>query len=255
MPTDVFKDKQVSSILLEEKAVVDSQLVATDGRSILREFRLRGPRIDYDVLKDHLTVPAAGDLVVRDHTPLPPPGAAGAQPDNGLGTFRGATVFRWRDRLDYDQTRRRAVMAGNVEVAYRGDDVRELPVHLVADRVLADFVPKPVVGATAAKPATRPASQGGLFANSGGGGGGDATKLDLKLMTAYGNVHVNRGTQELAAERLSFDPATGLMTAYGGGRGARFTEAGGSQYTEADQIEWNTKTWHVRAQNIRARSR
>lgn len=272
MPTDVFKDKQVSSILLEEKAVVDSQLLASDGQSVLRETRLRGPQIIYDVLKDHLTVPAAGDLVVRDHTPLPPQQqqqqppqrqggadrgvvAANDGPDNGLGTFRGAAVFRWRDRMDYDQGRRRAVMAGNVEVAYRGDDVRELPVQLVADRVLADFVPKPVPNATAAKPATRPAGQGGLLAGVGGGGEGGANKLDLKLMTAYGNVHVNRGGQELAADRLNFDPATGVISAFGGGRGARFTEAGGSQYTEADQIEWNTKTWHVRAQNIRARSR
>lgn len=250
VPTDVFKDKQVAAILLEEDAVINSRLATPDGRTVLREFQLDAPRIIYDVLKDKLSVPAAGRMLVRDHRDPEPrrPGAPAGR--GGVGSARGATAFSWRESMEYDQGRRRAVMSGGVEVAYRSEQPGEPLLNLTGDRVTADFLAQPVKAASA-KPATRPAGAGGgLFA-----GQGDM-KLDLKRLTATGRVIVTRGPTQLAAERITFDPAAQVITATGSDRDpAVLSQTDGRGSTAALEMQWNTQTWHVKITRARARTR
>lgn len=236
--TDVFKDKVVSAVLLQDNAVVNSKLADADG-AVLREFQLSGPRINYEMARNRLVVPAAGKMLVRDHRP-PQKAADPKEQQGGLGSNRGVAAFQWSDSLVYDQLARQAVMSGNTIVAYQGDAPNTPPLRMTSDRVTADFVPKPV----AAK-AQAPANVD------------QTSKLDLKLLTSEGNVHVFRENNELAADKLTFDPATEWIVANGSPRRpALFTEQvpqRAPRVFRAGEIHWNTRTWNVKLVDFGAR--
>jgi hypothetical protein len=97
----------------------------------------------YTLQTRRLVVPRAGRMLVRDHRP---PDQKSAEPNSasqagadGLGGERGATAFRWAESLDYNGAENRAVMRGQVLVAYKPDEQNEPPVQLRADEVVTTF--------------------------------------------------------------------------------------------------------------------
>jgi hypothetical protein len=78
--------------------------------------------------------------------------------------------------------------------------------------------------------------------------GDDKTpKIQLRSIRAEGNVSVVRGTEELTAPRLTYDPITHWMRAIGmQNQPAVFTTAGGGDSISAKEFLWNTETWKMK---------
>jgi hypothetical protein len=230
---DVMKGRQVTRILVNQDAVVNSRLAAADG-TVLREMQIDSSLLDYRVATRRLLVQRPGRMLVRDHRP---PGAAkpqGAKPEqDGLGSQRGATAFKWSEEMDYNGAEQRATMKGDVLVVYKPDDASELPVQLRADEVVATFEEKQ---AAAAPPAA-------AVDNS-------ATKMpavQLRSVRAEGNVSVMRGGEELTAPRLVYDPISHWIRAIGTDQtSAVFAASNTGNTTSAREFQWNTQTWKMR---------
>jgi hypothetical protein len=246
---DAMKGKQVSWIMLSKDAVVDSKLAAPDG-SVLRETRIESQLLQYDMLAQRLTIPRPGQMIVRNHTPeTGREKAAKAANAGGLGDMKGATAFRWAKSLDYSGLEHRAVMRGDVLVAYQPDQTgdaannkEQLPVRMQADEVVATFEDAKKPNGTASAPAT-PAGMG-----IGG------PNVDLRSVRAEGNVNVVRGTEELNAPRLTYDPQSHWLRAMGTDQSpAVFTSGPRGSGLSARELQWNTDTWKVKAVDVSGR--
>ena len=74
-------------------------------------------------------------------------------------------------------------------------------------------------------------------------------------MTARGRADVSRAGAVLNADRIDYDPASQWLLATGDGRNAAtFSDPTGADSGSADQILWNTQTWHVKMKNTNSRS-
>jgi hypothetical protein len=261
-----LKDKIVRSVILQSDAVVKSTLSGADG-GVLREFELKSAVIRYELAdgslkpvtprprlagadgteaksarpKGRLVVPGPGVMLVRDHqaveatrkTPSPPPG--GIDPGNA----RGAAAFQWARGLTYDETTMTAALRGNAVVVYKSDDPNAPPVRLDADEIFAVLADRPAKEnkSTDAKDKK------------------DALPLELKSLTAVGHLTVTRAGATLTAHRVDYDPATKWLVASGTEAvPATFTEAEGAAAMYAEQVEWNTQTWHWKMKKFRARA-
>ncbi len=194
-----MKGKVVTGLILENDAVVKSTLTDPAG-AILRQSELKAELMRYVLAstqpgaKGTFIVPGPGQMLVRDHRPpaaaAPPstrpgqggkaPAAPPAQANAGdPGSSRGATAFKWSRQLTYDEATNTAVFTGDVLIVHQDDDSKEEPARLRADQVVAVFEPRPNL---AAKPVV----------NQPGAAPQPASQLQLKSMTATGNVVVTR---------------------------------------------------------------
>jgi hypothetical protein len=243
---DVIKGKEVSRILLSKDAVIDSKLTAPDG-SILRETRIDSQLLQYDLLARRLTIPRPGRMLVRDHTPPDEKDKPKADAD-GLSTQRGATAFQWAKNLDYSGVDQRAIMRGDVLIAYKPDEADALPVQVRADEVVARFEDKPAKDGTAPAHAPAPAPANPAMGIVG-------PSVQLRSVRVEGNVHVVRGTEELTAPRLTYDPISHWMRASGTDQTpAVFTSGPRGSGVTAREVVWNTKTWKIRAEGVSGRA-
>jgi hypothetical protein len=235
--------------MLSKDAVVDSKLSAPDG-SVLRETRINSQLLQYDTIAQHLTIPRPGTMIVRNHTPAAPKDkpadAANAATPGGLGEMKGATAFRWAKSLDYSGTDHRAIMRGDVLVAYQPDEAKELPVRMQADEVVATFEEakdKPGAASAPAAPAKPPAM------------GMNGPSMDLRSVRAEGNVNVIRGTEELNAPRLTYDPQSHWITAMGTDQQpAVFSSGQRGNGLTARELQWNVDTWRIKAVDVSGRA-
>jgi len=263
---DLMKGKVVTGVVLEKDAVVKSTLTDPAG-GILRQSELKADLIRYVLsstqpgAKGTFIVPVPGQMLVRDHRPPAPPaappaphstssGQAGKAPGNApaappaqasagdSGSSRGATAFKWSKQLTFDEATNTAVFTGDVFIVHQDDDAKEEPARLRADKVVAVFEARP-------NPAAKPvAVQGGAAPQPG-------SQLQLKSMTATGNVIVTRGASELDAPRMDYDPVSGWMVATGTPREpATFIDATGVNSATAGRIDWNAQTWDVKLKDI-----
>jgi lipopolysaccharide export system protein LptA len=246
---DLMKGKVVTGLVLEKDAVVQSRLTDPAG-AILRQSELKADLIRYVLgstqpgAKGTFIVPVPGQMLVRDHRP---PGAAaqpGKAPANAgdPGDSRGATAFQWSRQLTYDEATNIAVFTGDVLIVHQDDDAREEPARLRADKVVAVFEPRP-------NPAAKPlAAQPGAAPQAG-------SQLQLKSMTATGNVIVTRGGSELDAPRMDYDPVSGWMVATGAvHQPAVFIDGTGVNSANAGEVDWNSQTWNVKLKDIVSRT-
>jgi hypothetical protein len=127
-------------------------------------------------------------------------------------------------------------MVGDVLIVHQADDPNESPLRLVADEVIAFFEPakKKPTTRPLTQPSSRPAAAPGPVA------------LELKSLEATGHVQVDRGTQQLIASAIDFDPITHWMRARGTQwNPAAFNDSSRAQDSgTADEIWWNSQTWH-----------
>lgn len=246
----MMKGKEVSRVVLARDAVIDSVLTGDDG-GILQATRIQSTLLYVNLKTRRFIVPRPGTMLVRDHRPedeaepaAPDDTTAGSEPAGGADLFgkqRGATAFQWADSLDYDDAARRAIMKKDVIVAFRpdGDGKDQLPVRLSADTVVAEFE-KPDAAAAKSKSPRDPLA--------------DAPALDLKSVTAEGNVKVVRGEEELTTPKLTFIPAQSTIVATGSeSNRAVFSRAGRPDSFSATGFQWNTKTWDIKVIGAAAR--
>ncbi len=239
---DFFKDKEVGSIALTGGAVVNSNQADAAG-TVLREFQLQAPSIAFDVIARRMTVPTGGQMLVRDHRPAAAPQPR--QPAAAPGAGKGATAFQWSKSLVYDEANRRATMSGGVVVAHKPDGADQPPVRLTADDVTADFLPSEPKVAT-----TKPAAGGPA------GNPPAAAALQLKGLSAVGNITITRGGAEVRAARIAYDPTGEWLIATGTPRNpAAFSDGTGAGTTTAEEVQWNTRTWHLKVTKMTARVR
>jgi hypothetical protein len=163
-----------------------------------------------------------------------------------MSAQKGATAFKWAKSLDYSGIEHRAIMRGDVLVAYKPDDAKELPVRMQADEVAAMFEDAPKKAdapATATAPANPPAM------------GITGPSVNLRSMRAEGNVNVVRGQDELNAPRLTYDPQSHWLRATGTEQTPAVFSSGprGSGLT-AREFFWNTDTWKIRAVDVTGRA-
>ena len=242
---DLFKDKEVSRVHLFDNAVINSKLVADDG-AMLRQFHLKSQRITYDARSRHLTVPGPGQMLVEVHDPdgAGEPEQAGSDDDGaaGLAGGDGVTAFQWAQALEYDESAGRAVMDGSVLVSHQPDRKGDPPVRVDADNLTATFEPRRAAGDQRER-------NGG---NS--GGNNDDAALRLKSMTARGNILIAREGSELGAYEISYDPATGWVSARGTSRNpATYTAPGAAGTVRAGELRLNTRTWQVTVKDVNTR--
>lgn len=229
---DVMKGRQVNRILVNKDAVVNSRLAAADG-TVLREMQIDSSLLDYRMPQRRLLVPRPGRMLVRDHRP-PEVKAGSQQEQDGMGSQRGATAFQWSEEMDYNGVEQRATMKGDVLVAYKPDAPADPPVTLRADQVFATFEDKPGAAGAPAAPAA-PAADSKMPA------------VQLRSIRAEGNTNVIRGTEELSAPRLTYDPVSHVMKAIGTDQqSAIFTQNSTNNSTTAREFQWNTETWKMK---------
>jgi hypothetical protein len=204
--------------------------------------------------KGRLVVPGPGVMLVRDHQTSEAKQKSPSLPPGGIdpGNVRGAAAFRWEKGLTYDETTMTAALRGRAVVVYRSDDENPVPVRLDADEifaVLADRKEQPTkVLPGRAAPAKAPAKATAK-------GGKDATVPELKSLSAVGHLTVTRAGATLTAHRADYDPSTNWLVASGTEAvPAAFIEAEGASAMYAEQVQWNTHTWHVKMKKIRART-
>jgi lipopolysaccharide export system protein LptA len=250
---DLMKGKVVTGVVLEKDAVVQSTLTDLSG-AILRQSELKSDLIRYVLVstqpgaKGTFIVPGPGQMLVRDHrppaaavgkAPAPPPPPANA---GDPGSSRGATAFQWSRQLTYDEATNTAVFTGDVFIVHQDDESKEEPARLRADQVTAVFETRP-------NPAAKPvAHQPGAAPQPG-------SQLQLKSMTATGNVIVTRAGSELDTPRMDYDPVTGWMVATGTPREpATFIDPTGVNSATAGRIDWNAQTWNVKLKDVVSRT-
>lgn len=246
--------KQVKAVTLDGNASVVSTLADAQDRLLLQRA-IEGPKIIYQASQPlaaaspsgtsrqqqstaSVLVPAAGRMLLRDYRD--PEKRSPSDSGSGMDSGRGDTAFRWSDHFLYSEAQRRAVMVGDVLIAYKGVGAKEQQVNIEAPTVLADFEPakaKPTTRPAATAPTTRPQE--------------DRASLQIRTVLAQGTAadpaRVTRGGSMLAALQIRFDPQTHLITASGtAAHPAVFMPGDGGPSTHAEQLQWNSITWNVR---------
>ena len=245
MRMDALKDKDVAAFTLIGNAKIKSISAAPDG-AVTRQFVLVAPTLIYQLVASEqlaaktLWAPSAGQMFMGDHQP---PATAGPhhrgqapqkQRDDEASS-RGDTAFQWSRQLIYSETTRRAIMTGDVVIVHEPlGQQGALPslMRITADQVTATFEPPP---RAATAPTTRSANLPG------------ATAMQLKRLTAEGNVTVLREQSTLTADHIEYDPATHWLAGHGSdGRPAYYETPDPQQNLSAQDMSWNTQTWNVK---------
>jgi hypothetical protein len=272
-----MKDKVVRSVTLRDDAVVKSTLTGADG-GVLREFELKSAVIRYELgegglkpvaqrpkvaggpdatrtarPKGRLVVPGPGVMLVRDHQASEAKQKSASLPPGGIdpGNVRGAAAFRWVKSLTYDETTMTAAIRGSALVVYRSDEENAVPVRLDADEIFAVLADRkePQSKAPPGRALPGRAQPAKAKVNK------ETSTPELKSLSAVGHLTVTRAGATLTAHRADYDPTTNWLVASGTEAiPATFTEAEGASAMSAEQVQWNTQTWHVKMKKIRART-
>jgi hypothetical protein len=254
--------KIIRTVTLEgQGAEIRSILADADG-ALLRRFHLFAPVVTHDAENKRLIVPAPGRMLYEDRRPSTRPTSEpqGEPSRNTIIDARGAYAFEWQDRLTYDQGKNRAEMVGQAVIVHHaaggaaaaaaaageaGAPATSQLFRLEATRVAADLEHDP--GAS-----TRAASEPGANLLLPGGASG----TELKQLIADGGVRFLSNMASLAADRITFDPATGILAAHGTDRTpVEFEEEGGLSSGSFDQVSWNTHTQQIALRGVRAQVR
>ena len=241
---DLFRDKEVVAMTIENRATLVSTLADASG-NIEQQFELTGPKIIVRELAPDgtpsrtVTVPTAGKMLVRDHR-APQKQQPGGDDSSGA---RGATAFQWVDpqngqglpaRLVYSERDRRADITGDVTIAHQDENTKQPPTNMKAEQVTAFFEPAPRRSAARAQPNKAD----------------DEPQMQLKHLTAQGStVLVTHDTDQMTARRVDYDPRRHLMIATGSQRNPVVFMTVGTGRTICTRVEWDTITWNPRFTN------
>jgi len=251
--------KTVRHITFDDNANIDSVTLADDG-SLLRRTHLEAPTVNYDLLKKKLVIPVEGRMIVEDHRPTTQPVAGGqgeprpaaAKVDNNAENNRGTSAFHWFKNFTYDDSTHQAVMLGDAQnqvvVVHRDDSPKAQIFRLTGDTVTADLeevattqpTTKPVEVATT-QATTKPADK--------------LTKVQLKRVTANGNLHFTGPGAEIHALYMEYDPKTHWLIARGNERDlvdfSISTQPVGSR--KAEEVHYNLESGEVQATKMSVR--
>lgn len=248
--------KTVRHITFEDNATIESVTLADDG-SLLRRTHLEAQTVNYDLLLKQMVIPVEGRMIVEDHRPTTQPVAAaqneprpaGAKVDGNAENNRGTTAFHWPVKFTYDDSVHQAVMTGEphnqVVVVHRDDSPKAQSFRLTGDVVTADLeevattqpTSKPVSVATT-QATTKPADR--------------LSKVQLKRVTAAGNLLFTGPGAEIHALFMEYDPHTHWLIARGTEQDlVDFTIANqplGSK--KAEEVHYNLETGEVQATKL-----
>lgn len=261
-----MKNKDIGMVTLRDDAAVDSQLLSSDGKTVLQRVHLKSSVVQYDVRTFHLSVPGPGQMLVENRADPRETEEAkqakakakadkktkGADDADSMSMNDGATAFQWSNRLEFDKAAGRATMDGSVVVTHQPDDKKEPPVRIDADRLIAEFVPENADTADGKSPD----GNSGQVASAGGmPEAAKLPRLKIKSFSALGNILISRDGAELSAGRIDFDPATEWVVARGSGRTpAIFTHPSGRGSATAGELWLNTKSWQVKVVDASTRA-
>jgi hypothetical protein len=243
MGGDPFKNKELAKVHLYDNAAVNSKLLGESG-AVVRQFHLKSQTISYDARTRHLSVPTVGQMLVEVHDPAGgDEGAKQANAKEGPGAIaggNGTTAFEWHQSMEYDESAGRAVMDGSVIVSHQPDRKGDAPVRMDADTLTANFERQSDAPGGAAAPKA--------------GAGEAASKLQLRNLTAQGNIVITREGSELNAWEIRYDPSNEWVIARGTDRNpATFTPPGGSGTVRAGELWLNKETWAVKIRDVNSR--
>lgn len=248
--------KTVRHITFDDNATIESITLADDG-SLLRRTHLEAQTVNYDLLRKEMVIPVEGRMIVEDHRPTTQPVAAaqgeprpaGAKVDGNGENNRGTTAFHWPIKFTYDDSVHQAVMTGEanhqVVVVHRDDSPKAQSFRLTGDVVTADLeevattqpASKPVAVATT-QATTKPADR--------------LSKVQLKRVTATGNLLFTGPGAEIHALFMEYDPHTHWLIARGTEQElVDFTVANqplGSK--KAEEVHYNLDTGEVQATKL-----
>jgi hypothetical protein len=226
-----MKDKVLREMhLIGEPVEARSILADAETGQVLRRMHLFAPELIYEPQTRSMIVPDPGRLLVQDNRPQPKtPG----QPDTGSpsapGGGRGATAFRWDNRLTYDDSIGRVTMTGNVLVVHEAPNSDRYELH--AQTVAADL--------DRSKPATQPATQSSKHDR-------DAAGAHLRRLSAEGDVRMISGHMSFDAQSFEYDPTTGIMIATAPDRRpAHLLDESGVSTGTFNYLQYNSKTRQV----------
>jgi hypothetical protein len=261
--TDIFKNKQAKSVTLDQGADIRSTLTDATTGALQREMVLKAPTVIYSLgqspgEEQTLLVPTAGQMLIRDYraadtaasgsaTAAVRTDAGGAQPAAAdIHNMKGITAFSWKKSLTYTAVDHRAVMLQDVHVVHQESDAAD-PARLVADRVIANFLP------SANKPKTaQPTPAAAPLAGP----------MQLKDLYADGNVTVihsdskTHTDSKITGTSMQYDPNTHWLTMRGTpAQPVVFSDTTGADITQAQTARWNTESWNVDFVNLMARAK
>ena len=249
MKTDLFGDKDIVAMTVEQDARLLSTLTRADG-TIEQQVQLKGPTIIVRELaadgspSRSVIVPTAGRMGISDHRRQPKqPLTAGADE----GGARGDTAFQWTDlkpgagsppaRLVYSEADHRADITGDVLVVHQDEDKKQPPVRLNAQRVTAFFEPT----------SKRQSATGTRRQNA---SSDESSQMQLRSLRAIGPmVVVRRDADQMTAREVDYDPRRHLLIATGAGRNSVVFDSAGAAQVLADRIVWDTITWDPKFTN------
>jgi len=249
MKMDMMKNKDASKVTIEaiegHESKVESSLTGANG-AVQRQFSILAPKIIYQMLDSDnspgrtMTVPSAGKMLVRDHRPpaAPKPGDK-PKKEGDDDQSRGDTAFQWQKQLIYSENQHRADMTGDVVIIHQldGKESADGPIRINADTVTAWFEPNTP---DAKPPAATPGAQ-------------TDSSMHLKRLTANGNVNITRADSHLTADNIEYDPASHWMIAHGSDTTpAHLEDPDPKRNLTAQDLQWNTLTWDVKASGPRA---
>ncbi len=220
----LFANKAIRDITFTDpqNSEVHSSLLDDKGRT-LREVDLFATTIEFhsdlnngQVVR-RVVIPVAGRMLVEDHRPQPsatqPLASPAAASTPGMGDSRGTTAFQWTRRMTYDDSTQLVIMEGadsvveadKVIIDHRDDVPNPEPLRLAARQVITTIAPVAPVSAPAPRgPATASATAPST-----------EQKLEIKHLTATGNLVVYVKGGILHADHLDYDPGAHLMRAFG----------------------------------------
>ena len=215
-PLDLENSKTVKQVIFYDNA----ELTATkrDAHDVLvQRTILQGTKIQCDILdqtppvRRRITVPGHGRMLMEDYRP-PATQPAGKSADDADNSGRGVTAFEWSTQMVYDDAARQAVIDGTtkdpVTIVHRDKPENPDDMRLTGEQVVADLQP-----ADAA--AKQPGQDGGEM------------RMQAKLITARGHVVMQTRGNQLTALKMTYEPRTRVVTAYGDDRiPAIFTRTG-----------------------------
>lgn len=182
---------------------------------------LTGRTIRADDAAGVLTVPGAGRLLLADRRP---PETASAQDENAS---RGSALFDWEGSMRFDRREGQAAMDRRVRMVHRPLADDRASVELEAERLTAGFL-----GDASAR-LTSPLAEA-------------ENEAAIETVLARGAVWARSGAQQMLADALDYDPATGVANASAadGGWVTIFDPNQGGPVT-AEQLLWSLDTGRV----------
>jgi hypothetical protein len=213
---------------------------APDGKKLEQFARLQGDRILASEVAGTLLVPGPGNAALYDARAVAEAAQANAADESGApapGQIRGATLFRWDGQLRGDSAAGTLVMKRGVEMVHKPLDPTRPELLLVCEQLQTRVEPATGAGEAASAADERKISQ----------------------VEAEGAVYVRADRpgspkrQELIADRLFYDAATGILlaSASDGNRVTLFDSVRGAPIV-AKVLEWNLATDTITVEEMSA---